>query len=614
MKIKRIFIIFILFFLFIINFSIKTYAATTNSLGADFINKVFAITLTDGTDIYDTNNTTRRTLNTNILKNTSKSVSSLYDRFGGNLVFVPYFGEKKFSLNLVDTFYDNIKDNNGKFQFKIQDLWANTDGQINNIVYTGRPDILSEQVISAGKVDPRRAIYSAVSVSGGEANVGNLYLGISKFITSTVGYLSGSGIYKAVNTAWNSIINTKVYKGITDQIMVFFPLLVCMFVVCLFYMTIKIIKGEKSLNQHIIEIANFFFALGIVFMFLTNPNAFQSVTNFAVTSTDTIFKIGLSSTANEVSKSDDPTNIVQATLWSKTVLDPWCRGMFNGRSYDQLYTQFNNSATNTKLPQSKTSIIKPWTDKSIKYNSATLTGDIQIPLGNKKVSRNWAALAWSTQSLYHIDAVKDATNSKLIDGYSWPVAKRTPLNSNIYADDFRWLDAKLNISPGYSTPTANDSNYKLSNSYSESFISSGIDSLFMSLLLLPILYPIIRRLVSLIQIVTLGLRWLIRSLGTISKPGDGRYSVISNLKAVFISLYEYFWWSLSMYMMISIYMAITGSIIGDIVWLPLSIIICKFKPVTTSNQVNNIKKFISKGIGNIKYKISNKIAKIRLKK
>ena len=576
--------------------------ATESSIQADFVNKVFEVSLTDGSNAFTTKEDAkeREELNDAIYSGQDVGTRSLYDRFGGDIRFVPYLGEKKFKLSLIDTFYDNAKKDNELFSFSLSDFWADRSAQVNNVVYPGRPDVVSETNYKEGWVDPRRAAYAPVSSVSGQASVANFYLSLAKNFTFLVAYLSGSGLYESLKQIWQSLTSSGFYEGVSDVFLSLMPLLLAAFVVRFAYYTIKALKGEKSFSQLGAEALTVALSLGFIYLFAEEPDALSELGDFVVTAVDDVFTEVINEASDEVAKSDDHRYVVEANLWKKTVLDPWAKGMFDGRKYDELYTQFETDPSKTKMPQSNDAVTESWPEGEVRYNSAALTGDVKVPTSVDSFVRNWAALAWSTQSIYHIDAVDRATDAS---GKAWPRASTTPNNPQIYVDSFRWLDAKLDVSPEYYASDDVVKNYTGSREYKVSFVSAGFESLFMSLLLIPMLYVIMRRLWIMIQIIMIGVRLMMYSMIHIVYPVQ--FSPLHNLKRIGKSMYNYLWWSAILYIMIILFKELAGnSFIHNIIYLVLCILIIRYNPIRNENvmelvqwgkmQFNNIKGILKK--------------------
>lgn len=584
--------------LFIIIISTTTcFASSISSIQADFSNKVFDIDLSDGGNRFSKQ---RREYNEKLLRGEAEKNISLYDRFGGDIKFVPYFGEKKFNINIADKFYTNMKENNKEFQFSLKDIFSESDATIFNAVYENRPDILEDESIDKGNVDPRRDNYSMFHSAGGDAALGNFYLTISKFLTSIVNFFLSSEIFTIIIDQWEKLMSSDSIKTIMEIVKDFLPLVMVGFVFQILLMVKRYMEYKISYREITGILINFSISIGLVFVMLLNTNTFTNISKMFIKGVDNIFATTLNITSSDIAKSDDKTNVIEATLWSKSVFEPWTMGMFDGRTYDKLYTQYANVEDKNKMPQSFDDIKSDWKNGK-RYSSATLTGDVKVPVGPNKYVRNWAALAWSTQSLYHINAV-DKEDEEIRVGSNWPVADRTANNPEIYTDNFRWLDAKMNISPGYISPDKNDGNYEKSNSYTHNFATYGLLSLWRTLIMLPILYPAIRKTFSMLKIVITTIRLGVRSIMSIFKEDDD-YSASSNFNSIITQFKMYFWWSLVAFMLTTIYSMLTGNIISDVLWIIISYTVIKFKPPRNKDEFYKMKIHAKRQFNNIRKNI-----------
>lgn len=580
----------------------------TISLATDAINKTLEVSLNDGSDFYRPSRIEKRIEYNNKVRedNNSAPQISLYDRFGGNLQFIPYYGEKKFNLSIIDTLYEKMKYNDGIPSFSLGDFFTKRTGMLENEVYTNRPEIISEEERSAGGKDPRVEQYSALNTTGGSASLGNMYLGFGNFITKTILWLSGNGIFLILSEAWDTVVTSGAWSIFADQIIKFMPLISIFFIVYLLKQIYKHTLKNISTKEVLINIANYVLSLTIIFYIVLSPDAFTNINTYFISVIDSVFSSALNASGDEVSQSSDLELVTEAAIWKQAVLDPWCKGMFDGREYSELYTQYEENSDLSKLPQSSDDIFSDWATEEHRYNSKYHTGDIKIPIGNGKYVRNWAALAWSVQSDYHINAVEDTTSD--INIGVWPYAEVTPRNQSLYVDNFRWVDAKLNISPEYTSPISWNNDYNDARAYSENFVLRGMESTMLSLLLLPLLFPIIKRLISLVQIVVIVARWMIRSIRSIVSIGDNTYSPLKNIKAIFKPLYHYFWWSMIVFVIMSIYLVMTDTFLGGVVYLLLSIVIISIaKPVDDYRVIRDAGRKIKEGYRNSKKYISNKV-------
>ena len=596
--------------------SIAVYAddSRTRSIVGDFFNKVFDIELNNGKGLLETHEdiVERGLLNEEIKSGTTK-VYSLYDRFGGSVRFVPYFGETKISTNLLDRFYTKIMDNVDDFSLSLSDIkkFFASPAISNNVIYNDRPNILSSDSIEAGSYDPRVAAYSGISSAGGDASVGNLFLAISNTFTQITGYLSGGGMFNTINDLFTEICDNGFADVLQGIVKFLLPIAIIVFVFRLVMNAFAVSKGTFSFKRFILQLSSSLISLGLIFSLMSQPAKLSGVINQVVTLFDNILDQALNITEDEIIHSDNPKNVRIATLWKHTVLEPWCEGTF-GNKYENLYTQLDSDPDHVKMPQDNDDVLNVWSDGSVRYNSVQLTGDAKVPIGAKDV-RNWAALAWSCQSIYHIDAVENGskTGVSLEDGI-WPEAMVTPMNSNIYVDNFRWVDAMLNISPEYHSPEDIIQSYTNARAYNESFRSSGSNSLWVAFLLLPILILSIKKTKEAVIIVFASVRLINHSAMNFILPND--YDVLSNLKKIVSKVYDYIWWSLIVFLAINLYdVLMDRGFVVDLLWLFLGLYLNKFKPIRSTKRMMEIKNAVKRKAGRIGEKAKGSFDKLNTK-
>lgn len=564
--------------------------AEDSSIVGDFYNKVFNITLNNGHTIIDTSESDykRKEINNQIYKNEATKTYSLYDRFGGNLIFYPYLGEIKISTTLLDKYYEKIKENDPALELGDIPKLFEPNAISNNVVYEGRPDVLSFTDLLSGKVDPRLAMYARGTGPGGFAALGNMFLFFSNFITPFIGWLTESSLFKLINDIWQYAMNSGIQDFIRQFVDIYSPLFIAIFVIGLVFSCFRVIRGAESASHVFMNVGSVIISLGIVFSLSYNPSATSNFFYNFVNLIDNTFNKVLTLDSSEIVKSDNPDNIRTAALWEHTVFRPWCKGMF-GRDYDEMYTQFDEThSVSQKMPQSNDDVSVDWEGDEIRYNSVELTGDIVVPLGNNVDVRNWAALAYSIQSIYHIDAVQEEdsqeTNSEEIDAKSWPRAELTPKSDSIYCDNFRLIDALLDISPEYRSATDITNNYTGARVYNPDFIFYGFVSFWNSLLIIPFMILGFRKTVCALKIIISGVRLMIYSIGNIIMPN--RYNILDNLKKFALPLFDYFWWSLIIFLGLSLFDVLANvNMLNDLLWIVLAIILCKAKPIHTPRQL-----------------------------
>jgi hypothetical protein len=578
----------------------------THSIIGDYFNKVFDIRLTDGSTALDTSEDRkeRERINGEIFDGTSVDYS-LYDRFGGDIRFVPYLGETRIETGIFDRFYTKFMENESEFKLTLDDikLFFQQPAVSNNVIYTGRPNILSSEEIDSGFRDPRVFAYSGISTTGGDAAVGNFYLGVSKFSTSFVSFFASNGLYKLINEVMVEVMDAGLADIVSALAMVFLPLLVAIALFGVVKSAVKLVKGDMALRKFLAHLASGVISLGLIFSFVAAPMSLGNLLLDAVTIVDDVFDEALQLNADEVVVSSTTKNVREAVLWRVSVFEPWCNGMF-GDKYQHLYTQHASlQSDQMAMPQSNDDVLTAWGDESLKYNSVKITGDVMVPLGVKEV-RNWAALAWSCQSLYHIEST--VLDYDRIPPSAWPRAELTPNNKQMYVDNFRWLDAYLNISPEYRSPEKVRMNYSASRLYEQNFVDAGLQSLVLTLLMLPILVLGLRKTVVSIKMVMMGVILVYRSAFNFVMPN--RYDALSNLKKVLVPIYDYLWWSIVAFLAIVLYRNLAGdNALANIVWLVAGVYLNFIKPIRTTARLNRIYQQGKAGVLKVANRLKRKV-------
>lgn len=582
-----------------------------NSIVGDYFNKVFSSDPNNGSSIFSTESDIkeREALNESIYNGSATETYSLYDRFGGNLQFIAYYGETKISTGVLDRFYSKYLVNEDGFSLSASDikiLFKNPYVS-NNVVYQNRADILSANEIAAGKEDPRVYAYSGISETGGEASIGNVGLSTSNLITSIVGFLSDGSLYDYIDGIWTNTVNGGLGGLIKNIGMTFIPVAIIFFLFYVVKRAFAILRGKESVTKLFKDMLWVVVSLGLFFSFTSNPLAISGTINSLTGYVDDTFAAAMSSEADEVVSSSKLDNVTTASLWEITVLEPWSEGMFD-TGYKNMYTEYSDANVETQWPQSDEDVTVggPW--ETPKFNSKGMTGDITVPIGNNQSVRNWAALAWSTNSIYHIDSILDSSTSNSVDT-TWPKATTTELNKKIYVDDFRWIDAQLNISPAYYAPDDTDLNYTDARPYKQNFVNSGWKSFFLSLLLFPILIFAIRKIWCVIQIVAFGFRIAYFSFMNIANPDNYNMNVYG--KKIFKPFVDFFWVTIMIYICVTFFTMFVGdNMMKNIAWLAFSGYLLTIKPLEmplqVKRQARNVKRGVQNGMSRAKASWANR--------
>lgn len=585
------------------------------TIGADFFHPVFNINLNEGYGIFGNEYDKRLDYNYRLAKGELGQHISLYDRFGGDISFIPYFGEKKFIASVMDKYYSGYRAGEG-LNIQLSDLWTVFVSDDNHMVYKNRPDIVDEIDFMDGYYDPRRWQYENRGGTGSDASVGNFWLHISSASTRLIMYLTSNEFLNSAKKIFDEMVKTDEWKYVQKLGNFILSFLAVVSVFKFIPLFIKYFKGHRSGKYLIQRYLNIVLAFAIVTFAFNSPTIFSSTTIKIFTYVDSLFNNILKVPDDPVSYSSDDTYVLTARVWKITTLDPWAKGMFDGKSFNMLYTQYSNEGL--KLPQSDDNIYSSFKDEE-RYNSKVHTGDIQIPLGAGKFTRNWGALAWSTQSSYHLDAVVGDIEDPFAPlklhskrkANAFPLAQTTPRNNNIYVDNFRWLDAKLNISPMYTSPTETKSNYQRSRAYSSNFTVFGLEAFYKAMLLIPLIPIIFRRILVMLYSLFFMLIWVKRTFMYALNPENNEYAPLRNFSKLLKSWYHYFWWSLILYISISLYIALApGNLLANIAWLFLSIMIWKnSKPIDSFDQIRGLKRDFSNRIRKIKNNFRERSAK-----
>lgn len=593
------------------------------SLKANLINPVFQVELSEGTIINtDGEREKRKKINDEIILNNGKKTYSLYDRFGGNIQFVPYFGEAKIKTTLVDKIYTYLEDNDYNFEIKskeIVDLIKKPQAYSNNIMYVGRPDVLTaDDIVQGGKKDPRVSAWSPSNTSGLSAGIGNMNLTISEFITYFTAWLSGNKMYNTMENLWLKAWKSDIGILVLTIFRIIFPMLGLTLLFGIVKRGIQFAKGKTSFRGVIGYFITGIITAGVITSFAADPNKFLSISTQVATFADEQFDKGLAINGSPIVKSDDTSNVRMASLWEETVFYPWVQGTF-GTTYESLnQPDLKKSSKGLKLEGDK--LEGKW--EGTRYNNLEVLGQPRVNLGQGKYIDNWAAFAWSTQSIYHISPnnyndVKDVNegqpdnrteeqkkkdqsakdnydkagvtsyNNKKITDVSWPIAPTTPMNDQIYLDSFRWIDAKLNVAQGYNgsyDEKNKTDNYNTGRAYTEDFIKQGFNALFASLMLLPIAIMGFKKCKQSVLVLAGGVIFLYNCCKWFFVPTG--YGLGSNFKRLAASTGWYLWYSLITYMMITIYkLTAHGNALALLIWITISLYLLFLQPPESFGDV-----------------------------
>lgn len=510
----------------------------------------------------------RKEINFEILKGTDKSYS-LYDRFGPNISFPLYTGEEPVKTNAADKIYTYVVDVQEKeLSFEsIADFFLRGDTNYNNMFYSSRPPL------KTSTTDPRVNRYNNTGADVPLLAISNYLLATSKTITEITSIFISDKFVDYTASTIEGLFKSDIYEAFKGFILGLTSIFGIAIVIYIVKCCIRVSIGRASFREQFINIIGSILTVALVTILVTNPIPFVEISKKVLTFGDNLVAIAFNQTDNEIIHSDDTSNVIEATIWYQSVFQPWCEGTF-GTTYDKLYTEYAEVDDSKKLQQGD--------------GSRRATGDIFVPTGANQV-RNWAALAYSCQTYYHLDALgeyDEVGSDEEID--MWPKAAMTS-NKSIYNDDFRWIDAMLNV--GNKEAGDKTAGYEDYNSYQFRGITSGLYSVWMSLLLLPLLYLGLKKTICVIKILGNVIVLLYRSCLNILQPENQNYGILQNIKAMVTPIRDYFWFIIMIMVVMFLYVNVASNgMPAQILYIAMSIYLCLSMPDNLKNQMQGVKR------------------------
>lgn len=578
------------------------------SIQKDMFTGTFKKKVSNGEDIFailEGSEEDRRKLNYDIYTGAESEKHSLYDRFGGSLTIPMYTGETVITTGAADKLYTAIMQGMEKeFKFnEFLDLVMMSDTTYTNKYYKDRP------ILKSSDCDPRTDLYSIFDPIGGlTLGASNYSFAISEIITSMAGFFIGDGVVSIVSEQLENLVSSDEYKAFAEIARGIFPIFVICVLVFIAISASKVVRARESILRVVTLSAGVMISISLLWVAIDSPQPLITISKNIIT-----FGESLQSAAiNEVSKDDeivessDLDNVLTASLWRKSVFEPWVSAVFCGAKYEDLYTSYSD--TGNKWEEDE--------DVSKKY------GDISVYRDNNPENdvKNWAALAYSCSSIYHIDAVRNegdipSKDEKYSDDAAkdWPKATRVGSSEYVYSDDFRWIDAFSKVgkfeegASGKSDPYI-EANFKISDPMNMFAMSQR--SVYLAILLVPIIIVGIRKTICSIQAIMNFFILMYRSCMNIISPGDSEYSLISNIKAMYTPLVLYFWYIVISTICITLYNIIASAAnpILDIIYLVIAFYLGFNKPKNIKDHAEGsfkwlngkalaFKSYVNRGVG-----------------
>lgn len=544
-------------------------------------------------DSYDNNSEVFKEYIANLKGRSATSASySLFELFGEDLHWYRYLGEATYTPQLMDHIWSAVD------QDKTDELIKHPFDTINYEaynylscqVYPGRPEVLTSEDLDNGDVDPRVTALKNGWFNGYTYVVGSFQLAISKGFVSIVALLTGPTLRQETVKVLEILEGTEAWSFIKPLILIVLAFSVVAFVISLVKKAVKYSVGTGSAKDAVIRFLIGFMCIGLTGAGVANPAILNATINKGIGIVDNIFDASLAKFVenDEVIAVNDPDKVIHAAIWRRAIFGAWCRGQFNGREYEELYTQFASlSSGQSKMPQSHDVI--DYSDMSGKayYDSATSTGDIGVPVGGGKIIKNWAAYLYSCGSKYHIDSTIDKKIAEKVDisrkiYFPHNTLMTTANDPSIEADLFRVVDAQMDISPQYFTSGSVVNSYKNAHKIKTHFMSQGTIMLFNCALLLFLVPVIFKKIFSFILLMITIIKMIYYTIVELFKENAGLPDFWSTCKKHAV---DYFVACLKLNLMVTFYyMFVDQGFFKLVVYVVLCIVILGF-------SVRDVRKF-----------------------
>lgn len=571
---------------------------SVRSFQKDYFMGILYKKMSDGKGMFDFDGTEqekRKEINKAIAEGTTTQKYSLFDRFGGDISFALYLGEEQVKTGLADKVYTAVvEDSQDGFSItKIIDLIARKDAVYTDTYYQGRP------LLKSDGSDPRVNIYENIgAITIGEAIVcatANYFLGTSKIIVGIVSYLASGKYVEQVKNFLLDFVNTNAYKSV-GQI---FSMVIAIASVTLAVFALKNLiaflkNGTTSLNNFLLSLAGCGLSLGLILVLTTSPQAFINLSANLLSLGDTITADALNDANqdDEIVSSDSLDNVVEAALWEEAVFKPWVRGVFGDVEYKDLYTTYSNKDNK-------------W---DVETDAAAAYGDVKVLRSTNQADtvKNWAALAYSCQSIYHLDATEEEQDTSK----EFPIAAMAGQSTYLYQDDFRWIDAMYKVGH-YDSDKANKNldEYVGARNFNFDGVVQGMASIWLSILLIPIGVLGFKKLKAALSGLGSFAIFLYRSAVNVIVPTNEQYYVLGNIKACAVPILNYLFYTVLIFVGITFYRGFgtNENFLLQLLYLCLVIYMCMLKPydVIKKCRPSNIKSFAKQASSDVKEKLSN---------
>ena len=533
----------------------------------------------------------------------TSSTYSLFELYGEDVNWYRYFGESTYAPQLLDHIWSAIDQNktNKLLENPIETITYSAHNWLSCQVYPNRPAVLTQKDVDDGNEDPRVFALSNGIFTGFDYVLGSFQMKIAKGIVSIIAFLAGPTIYEFIYDTLENIESDSHWSGIATVIYIVVGLVMVAFIISMVKKAIKYAKGTGSAREVINRFIIGVLCLGIVGACAANPSILNATLKNVVGVVDTIFNAALSKdmSSDEVcSVSNDETQAIHAAIWKTAIFNAWCRGQFDGKNYNELYTQYATlDSGQSRMEQShQTPDAVAGHEDDPYYDSASLTGDVGVPVGGGKIIRNWAAYLYSCGTKYHIDSTLDKDTATKIDlnhNIYFPNATlvTTANDPNIEADLFRIIDAQMDISPQYYVSGTEINNYKEAHELHNHFFLESFAMIVNALLLLFLVPIIFKKMMSYIMFMITVVKMIFYSILELVKEETGLKELGKSLKKHF---FEYLMNCVKLYTMIILYTKLVDQgFFKAAIYCILCLVILSFKLTDARRAVHKVKSTVN---------------------
>lgn len=476
---------------------------------------------------------------------------SLFELYGEDIHWYRYLGEQTYAPKLLDHLWSAWDEDRVDKLKVLETIFYSPPNYLSCNVYKDRPRVLTDIDLDNNYSDPRAEAMKGSWFNGFSYVLGSIDLTIAKFFVSLTAVLLGPDIMVTLKDILNTIETGPVWETLQPVMIALTGFAIISFIFSMVKKGANYATGKGSAKEAVLRFFTGFIALGLLFTALYKPTALNEIMYKVTTSVDSFFSKSLAESGSM--KNDEVIGIsadsaelltVRAILWKTAIFGPWCRGQFDGKEYNELYTYYEDVSmgnkermyqSNDEIPEDDDTADTPY------FNSVKYTGDVTVPIGNGKLVRNWAAYLYSCGSQYHLDynlseeeVYSEIDPSKDI---KFPAANTTAYNTKIMADTFRVIDAQMNIAPQeYGDGTIVD-NYTKAHTLDFDFVKEGSKMLVNTVLLVFFIPVIISKLKNYVLLIITTLQIIYHSFLEIFKEGSGFKEYLNTLKNAAIGFF-----------------------------------------------------------------------------